>query len=89
MSLRRVERVELDDWRSWQGAKEVAELPSGLVVLAGPNARGKTGLWEAIVAGLLDRHWGRHTERLRPAARGTASKPRSPQRSTGRIQSAA
>jgi DNA repair exonuclease SbcCD ATPase subunit len=67
MTLRRVTRIELEDWRSWQGLKTLEDLPSGLVVLAGPNALGKTGLWEAIVAGLLDRHWGRHTDRLRPA----------------------
>ncbi|MEN8150987.1 MAG: hypothetical protein ABFS86_14290 [Planctomycetota bacterium] len=67
MTLQRVNRVVVEDWRSWQGATTLSDLPAGLVVLAGPNAVGKTGLWEAIVAALLDRHWGRHTERLRPA----------------------
>ena len=67
MTLRRVDRVTLENWRNWQDRNTVEGLPEGLVVLAGPNAVGKTGLWEAIIAGLLDRHWGTHTDRLRPA----------------------
>jgi hypothetical protein len=67
MTLRTVTRVTLENWRNWQGETTFKDLPGGLVILAGPNALGKTGLWEAIVAGLLDRHWGTHTDRLRPA----------------------
>ncbi len=67
MSLRQVTRVKLENWRNWQGEASVGDLAAGVVVLFGPNAVGKTGVWEGIVSGLLDRHWGTHTARLRPA----------------------
>jgi len=67
MTLRRIDKVTVENWRNWQGETTVDGLVDGVVVLAGPNAVGKTGLWEAIVGGLLDRHWGTHTARLRPA----------------------
>jgi len=67
MTLRRIDKVTIENWRNWQGETIVDGLVDGVVVLAGPNAVGKTGLWEAIVGGLLDRHWGTHTARLRPA----------------------
>ncbi len=66
MTLQRIERVTVENWRSWQGERDLEGLGSGVVVLSGPNAIGKSGLWEAIVHGLLDRHWGTHTDRLRP-----------------------
>jgi DNA repair exonuclease SbcCD ATPase subunit len=66
MSLRSVDRVTVENWRNWQDESCVDGLVPGVVVLAGPNAIGKTGVWEAIVGGLLDRHWGTHTTRLRP-----------------------
>lgn len=67
MTLRRVNRITVENWRNWEGESTIDNLPAGVVVLAGPNAVGKTGLWEAVVGGLLDRHWGTHTNRLRPA----------------------
>lgn len=67
MTLERIDRVTVENWRNWQDTTTVDGFEQGLVVLSGPNAVGKTGLWEAIVLGLLDRHWGTHTDRLRPA----------------------
>ncbi|MBI4605091.1 MAG: AAA family ATPase [Planctomycetes bacterium] len=67
MTLQRIHKITVENWRSWQGPSTLEDLRPGLVVLGGPNAVGKSGLWEAIVLGLLDRHWGSHTDSLRPA----------------------
>ncbi len=66
MTLQRINSVKISNWRSWEGDTVLDEISSGLIVFNGPNAIGKSGVWEAIVAGLLDKQRGKHTERFRP-----------------------
>ena len=66
MTLQSISKVKIINWRSWKGETVLYEIKEGFNILIGPNAIGKSGVWEAIVAGLLDKHRGRHTVRLRP-----------------------
>lgn len=66
MTLQKINKITISNWRSWKGETTLDKIGDGLIVLNGPNAIGKSGVWEAIVAGLLDKHRGTHTDRLRP-----------------------
>ncbi len=66
MTLQKINKITISNWRSWKGDTVLEDIGDGLIVLNGPNAIGKSGVWEAIVAGLLDKHCGTHTDRLRP-----------------------
>jgi len=73
LTLQRIIQVTVNDFRIWNG-ENPWNLVDGLNVLYGPNGSGKTSLWEAIVAGLLDKHTGKHNERRR--VKGTSDKPK-------------
>ena len=73
MTLQRIIHVTVNDFRIWNGENQW-NLVDGMNVLYGPNGTGKTSLWEAIVAGLLDKHTGIHNVRRR--VKGTSDKPK-------------
>jgi len=66
MTLQKINKITISNWRSWKGDTALEDIGDGLIVLSGPNAIGKSGVWEAIVVGLLDKHCGTHTDRLCP-----------------------
>lgn len=66
MTLQHIHKVTISNWRSWKGETVLDDIKEGLIIFSGPNAIGKSGVWEAIVDGLLDKHRGKHTDRLCP-----------------------
>lgn len=66
MTLQRIHKITISNWRCWKGETLLDDIKRGFVIFNGPNAIGKSAVWEAIVAGLLDKQRGSHTDRLRP-----------------------
>lgn len=66
MTLQCIHKVTICNWRSWKDETVLDDIKKGFIIFNGPNAIGKSGVWEAIVDGLLDKHRGSHTDRLRP-----------------------
>jgi hypothetical protein len=52
MTLQRINRVQLRDFRSWRGDHEFT-FEADETVIFGPNGAGKSSLWTGIVLGLL------------------------------------
>ncbi len=66
MTLQHIQNITISNWRCWKGEIQLDNIEKGFVIFNGPNAIGKSAVWEAIVAGLLDKQRGTHTDRLRP-----------------------
>ncbi len=66
MTLQHIQKITLSNWRCWKGESKLDNIKKGFVIFNGPNAIGKSAVWEAIIAGLLDKQRGSHTDRLRP-----------------------
>ena len=69
-----LESISLSGWRCYIDPVNIGPFEKGLNVLHGPNATGKSTLFEALLRGLLDGHRvsGKEIEEIRPWGRSLA-----------------